>query len=89
MVAKGVQVVLAWFLFTERIDWIDGDDPQEWTLLPITETEAVTLSRTGSALTEADLDAIGPGRRSLCFHRPKDAEARCYWSTGVMVGPHD
>jgi hypothetical protein len=76
-------------VFTERIDWIDGDDPQEFTLLPITETEAVMLSQAGSALKEADLDTIGPGRRSLCFDCPKGAEARCYWSTGIMVGPHD
>jgi hypothetical protein len=73
-------------VFTETIDWVDGEDPQYWTLLPITEGEAADLLRTPS---EAMLHAIGPDRRSLLRDFPKGADPRVYWSTGMRVGPHD
>ena len=76
-------------VFTEMIDWEDGDDPQFWTLLPITETEAADLVQRRSSLTEASLDALGPGRRCLRHDHPKAAASRTSWGTGIYVGPHD
>lgn len=76
-------------IFTEMIDWEDGDDPQYWTLLPITETEAADLVRRRDSLTEASLDALGRGRRCLSHDYPKAMASRTYWATGVSVGPHD
>jgi hypothetical protein len=76
-------------VFTETIDWEDGEDPQHWTLLPVTREEAARLARSGAAPTEAGLNALGPGRRSLCLSHPKGEPSRAYWSLGLHVGPHD
>ena len=76
-------------IFTESIDWKDGDDPQYWTLLPITEAEAVDLVRHQDSLTETKLNALGPGRRCLRRDHPKAIEPRIFWGTGISVNPHD
>ncbi|HJW85378.1 MAG TPA: hypothetical protein VJ440_01955 [Candidatus Brocadiaceae bacterium] len=76
-------------VFTESIDWQDGDDPQYWTLLPITEAEADDLIRQQDSLTETRLNALGADRRSLQRDHPKATEACNYWGTGIFVGPHD
>jgi hypothetical protein len=76
-------------VFTETIDWEDGDDPQFWTLLPITRTEATDLVQQRDSLTETKLDALGPGRRCLRLDHPKAAERRIFWSTGMFVFSHD
>jgi hypothetical protein len=76
-------------IFTETIDWADGEDPQYWTLMPLTPREAADLTRQGGAVTEAALTGLGPGRRSLHHDHPKGAEARSYWDTGIQVGWHD
>ena len=76
-------------IFTETIDWADGEDPQYWTLMPVTPEEAARLIAAGGALTEAALNVLGPGRRSLHHDHPKGEPARSYWGTGVQVGWHD
>lgn len=76
-------------IFTESIDWADGDDPQYWTLLPITEAEAIDLVRHKESLTETQLNALGPGRRCLQRDHPKATEPRIFWVIGISVGPHD
>lgn len=77
-------------VFTEMIDWMDGDDPQYWTLLPITETEAADLIEQRGSLAEAKLEALGNGRRSLRRAYPKAAAApRVFWGSGLLVGFHD
>ena len=76
-------------IFTEMIDWEGGDDPQYWTLLPITETEAADLVRCRNSLTEASLEALGRGRRCLQRDYPKAGAPRISWGTGIYVGPHD
>lgn len=76
-------------IFTETIDWVDGDDPQYWSLLPITDAEAADLVRQQDSLTEAVLGSLGRGRRCLRVDYPKAAPRRIFWATGVSVGPHD
>jgi hypothetical protein len=76
-------------IFTEMVDWVDGEDPMYWTLMPITETEAADLVQRRSSLTEADLNALGPGRRCLQRDYPKEGPKRISWGTGILVGPHD
>ena len=76
-------------IFTESIDWADGDDPQYWTLMPITAAEAADLARQQSSLKEADLNALGRGRRSLRRDCPKGVTQSIYWGTGIHVGRHD
>jgi len=76
-------------IFTEMIDWEADDDPQYWTLLPITEAEAADLIRQGNSLTEQTLNSLGSGRRSLHHDHPKGKPPRTCWGTGIWVGPHD
>jgi hypothetical protein len=76
-------------VFTESIDWEGGDDPQYWTLLPVTPEEASDLCRQGDAVSEAALSALGPGRRSLHYDNPKGGAQRIFWGAGLFVGFHD
>jgi hypothetical protein len=76
-------------VFTETIDWADGEDPQYWTLLPITDAEAAELVQRGGSVTEAQLNALAPERRCLRHDYPKAAVPRTSWGTGIWVGPHD
>ena len=76
-------------VFAETVDWVDGEDPQYWSVLPVTATEAADLVARGDSLAEGHLVVLGPDRR--CLHRdfPKHAEPRCYWGIGMRIGPHD
>lgn len=76
-------------IFTELIDWGTGNDPQYWTLLPLTATEAEDLIQQGPALDELSLNALGRGRRALQRDYPKAGPPRVYWGSGGLVGPHD
>lgn len=77
-------------VFTETIDWDDGEDPQYWTVLPLTEAEAASLAGgPDGEPSEAALNALGPGRRSLYRDHPKGAPPRVYWGSGIYIGPHD
>lgn len=76
-------------VFTETIDWADGEDPQYWTVMPITAVEAAGLTRLCGALTETELNALSPGRRSLRHDHPKAAAPRSFWDVGISVGWHD
>lgn len=76
-------------VFTETIDWADGDDPQHWSVLPLTEAEQRTLCQRGPAPSETTLHALAPSRRSLHRDHPKAAAPHTAWGTGVRVGPHD
>jgi len=76
-------------VFTETIDWVNGDDPQDSTLLPITEAEADDLVQRRESLSESDLNWVGSGRRSLRRDCPSGAAARTFWGKGISVGRHD
>lgn len=71
--------------FEEEVDWADGDDPQYWTLLPLTNDEVASLLPPAPAPTSAQLNALGPGRRSLRRDYPKGDVQRVYWATGLTV----
>jgi hypothetical protein len=73
-------------VMTETIDWAGGEDPQHWSLLPLTAYEAAKL---GLGTSESELEAVGRGRRSLRRDHPAGGPARTSWSTGVAIGPHD
>lgn len=76
-------------IFTELIDWEEGEDPQYWTLMPITEAEAEGLTQQETFLNEDSLNALGPGRRCLRRDHPKAGPPQVFWGRGVLVGPHD
>lgn len=77
-------------VFTEVVDWLEGNDEQEWTFLPLTVEEAAVLLQQNSPLEDDKINALGKARRSLryCFpHQESNSGAR--WSTGIRVGMHD
>jgi hypothetical protein len=76
-------------VFTETIDWVDGDDPQCSSLLPLTGAETDDLARHGDSLNESSLQGLGSGRRCLVRDSPKGAAPRNFWVTGLCMGPHD
>jgi hypothetical protein len=68
--------------FSESIDWIDGDDPQYWTLMPVSAAEADELIRNPVVAVEAQIHELFQGRRSLKHDAPKGEPRRSYWSIG-------
>jgi hypothetical protein len=77
-------------VFTEMIDWENGNDPQYRILLPITDFEAVSLIQNRDSISEDVINALGKGRKSLRRDFPKDAASPyTYWGSGIFVGPHD
>jgi hypothetical protein len=75
-------------VFAETIDWLDGEDPQFWTLLPITGDEAVVVMQSYGNV-ETVLSTLGKNRRSLRHDFPKGEDAKNYWSFGIPADPHD
>lgn len=77
-------------VFTELVDWMDGEDPQYRTMIPLKEDEVDLLLSAKPPLSESTLNAMAPDRRSLRSDFPKGFEKpRAYWSSGMSVGPHD
>ncbi len=75
-------------VFTETIDWSGGEDPQFWTVIPVTAEQAGMLSGAPDEI-EMAIGSVPQNRRSLCHDFPRDGEPRSFWSTGISIGPHD
>jgi hypothetical protein len=69
-------------VFAETIDWVDGEDPQHWRLMPVSAEEA------GQLMAGPDPVAL-PHRRSVAVDHPKEREATVHWGWGVEVRCHD
>jgi hypothetical protein len=76
-------------VFTEQVDWADGEDPQYWAMLPISREEAADLFLRKDALTEDDLSRLGADRRSLWRDHPKRVPPSSYWGEGMSIRWHD
>jgi hypothetical protein len=74
-------------IFAEEVDWVDGDDPQSWTLVPITDAEARELARTEEASVEAGVWRLASGRRSLRRDHPKGGPIVVSWRQGGSIPP--
>jgi hypothetical protein len=72
-------------VFFEIVDWVDGDDSQYWTLLPITRQEADHLTQLGESVTAQVVRELAPGRRSLRRDYPKGEQPHVLWGVGVAV----
>jgi hypothetical protein len=80
-------------VFEEHVDWVDGDDPQYWTLMPVTEAEVSSLTAarepTNGVAAGAELVprllALAPERRSLRRDYPKGEEPRLSWGRGIAI----
>jgi hypothetical protein len=76
-------------VFTERIDWQGGEDPQRITLLPITHDEAQALMAAGENVNEAQLSRMGWHRRFLEFDWPSRQPMTIRYTVGDLVARHD
>ena len=77
-------------VFTETVDWVDSDDPQAVSLLPITPEEASRLETAGDAFTQDMIEEIDRGRRYLHVDMPKGAETTARWLPGgFWIRPYD
>lgn len=77
-------------VFTEQVDWEDGEDPQYWKLFPLTRAEAKHLTRRRRSVTGASLKGFGSDRRCLQTDFPKGVdEPYSVWTTGLFIGMHD
>ena len=74
-------------VFMESIDWQGGDDPQFWSIVPITGVELENLLKTPP--TERELTAFASGRRSLFRSAPKGDSRVSRWASGIVLVPHD
>ena len=70
-------------VFTEMVDYADGDDPQYRMVMPITTDESEKLIQLGDFISNKNLASIGIGRRSLRWDYAKGATVSIYWGTGV------
>ena len=76
-------------VFTETIDWIDGEDPQYRTVMPLREPEVTALIEADLQGLETKLRTLAPSRQSLKSDFPKGKDLMQYWSKGIVVGSHD
>ena len=77
-------------VFTERIDWQGGEDPQDWLVMPIDEAEAARLSACAEAELPRVLAELGRARRFLVRTFPTHGAIRAWWREGgFAIGPHD
>ncbi len=74
------------WVFTEKIDWAAGDDPQHWAVLPLTQDE---VKARNYALSYDAAAPLQPTRRSLQVDAPKGGGMDIFWSTGLFIGSHD
>ncbi len=72
-------------VFVEDVDWVDGDDSQFWTVVPLSAAELEELDRLDEAALRARLGTLGAGR--ACLHRdhPKGTTANTDWRHGVTM----
>jgi hypothetical protein len=76
-------------VFTETIDWVDGEDPQYRIVIPITVEESHLLAQSVDSISDGKLASIGVGRRSLRHDYPKDGKVSIYWGSGIQIRLHD
>lgn len=77
-------------VFTERIDWQDGEDEQTWVVVPVTDAESAHLETTAPDEVQNALTACAQGRRFLVRSFPPGASPDAWWrEDGFLIGPHD
>jgi hypothetical protein len=77
-------------IFTETVDWADGQDPQYWSVVPLTVQESEELIGQGEHVDRHLVEAMGSDRRYLQVDYPKGRDLRAFWANGhLMIGPHD
>lgn len=76
-------------VFTERIDWVNGEDDQTSMLLPLQPAEADELRRCPIGELRERLHAL-PQRRFVLHWYPSGGALQTAWRDGgFWIGPHD
>jgi hypothetical protein len=76
-------------VFTESVDWVNGEDAQRWLMAPVSAHEYERAEGLVTKSIEAALSVVPAERRSLCHDFPSGEDARTFWSSGLRVGRHD
>lgn len=72
-------------VFTERIDWANGEDDQTWLVVHVGEEETKRIEQAWEAVEE-----IARGRRFLVRSFPPGGALSAWWRDGgFAIGPHD
>lgn len=71
-------------IFTEFVDWTDGDDPQYWDVLPLTAAEADELAAQADNVDLKRIETFGSERRRLKVDYPKGGPKRISWAIGGL-----
>ncbi len=70
----------------ERVDWQDGEDPIQRTVMPMSGAEGVELLRQCPP-SETAIEAVGIDRCALRYDWLKGEKPIVRWSTGLRVLP--
>jgi hypothetical protein len=77
-------------VFAESVDWQDGDDAQEWLVLPLSRDEAEYLIGQQPEQVGPILETIGRSRRFLDVDHPTGRARTLRWVAGGLHIPlHD
>jgi len=71
-------------IFTEFVDWEDGDDAQYSDVVPVTPAEAATVLEQGEQVDLRYLGSLGEGRRRLSSDWPTGGETEIGWRVGTF-----
>jgi hypothetical protein len=78
------------YIFTETIDWTDGDDALFLTLLPITKSESDELQAQRANVDTKRIEQIGLNRRYLQINHPTRAGKKTCWGYGpLFIDPNN
>lgn len=76
-------------IFTELVDWVDGDDAQRWVFCPISQKEADKLMAFDPLLPE-NVISLGISRRQLIYDWPTGKRSTLRWrEEPLWISPHD
>jgi hypothetical protein len=76
-------------IFSETIDWANGDDAQFWRLVPVTMEESQQLIAAGGANCISVLSEMAKDRCHLAIDYPTGGVKTTYCSQAFVIHPHD
>jgi hypothetical protein len=76
------------WVFDEQIDHVSGNDPQCWSVLPISPEEAEAMIEAGEDLDLEAVSRLGMRRRFLRDDSPALGPRNCGYVYGPLIRPH-
>lgn len=74
-------------VFTELIDWQEGNDPQAWMFVPVSDEESAAVRDAGGS--HESLERLSPRRHLRAAHSREGEKSVGWHDGGVTVGLHD